>query len=51
MLKPKNLLKGGIKKMNKQVQMVKFNGRKQHVFAGNFAKQSNIFVVSPLGNV
>ena len=37
--------------MNKEVQMAKFNSRKQHVFAGNFVIKSNIFVVSPLGSV
>lgn len=37
--------------MNKEVQMVKFNGRKQHVFAGNFAISLNIFAISPLENV
>ena len=51
MLKAKNILKGGIKKMNKEVQMAKFNSRKQHIFAGNFVIKSNIFVVSPLESV
>ena len=32
--------------MNKQVQNAKFNSRNQHVFAGNFAMNVNIFAVS-----
>ena len=31
--------------MNKTVQNAKFNSRKQHVFAGNFAINVNIFAV------
>ena len=38
-------------KMNKEVQMVKFNGRKQHIIADNFAMISNIFAVPPHGDV
>lgn len=37
--------------MNKQVQVVKFNGRKQHAIAGNFAMISNIFAIPSWGNV
>ena len=51
MIWAENLLKGGIIKMNKEVQMVKFNGRKQHIIAGNFAMISNIFAVPPHGDV
>ena len=51
MIRAENLLKGGIIKMNKKVQMVKFNGRKQHIIAGNFAMISNIFAVPPRGDV
>ena len=31
--------------MNKQINVVKFNGRNGKVFAGNFATKTNIFAV------